>query len=70
MNRDPSGYAKEIAKLSVTYDALHAALVSQNGVKVVITEDANDWSKIGEVWPKVKEKLDVKDNSSSFSYEG
>ncbi|WP_261310023.1 type II toxin-antitoxin system VapC family toxin [Saccharolobus shibatae] len=61
-NRDTFSHAKEIAELSgVTYDALHAALVSQNGIEVVITEDVNDWSKIVKAWPKVKEKLNVKD---------
>ena len=62
INRDTFSYAKEIAELSgVTYDALHAALVSQNGIEVVITEDVNDWSKIVKAWPKAKEKLNVKD---------
>ena len=62
INRDTFSYAKEIAELSgVTYDALHAALVGQNGIEVVVTEDVNDWIKILKVWPKLKERLDVKD---------
>ena len=62
MNRDTFSYAKQIAELSgVTYDALHAALASQNGVEVVITEDVNDWSKIVKAWPNIKMKLNVKD---------
>ena len=61
INRDTFMYAKEIAMLSgVTYDSLHAALVAQNNIELVVTEDLEDWSKILEAWPKVKRKLKVK----------
>jgi len=40
LNRETLNYAKEIAKLSgVTYDSLHAALVAQNHIDVVVSED-------------------------------
>jgi hypothetical protein len=45
----------------VTYDSIHAALVAQNGIEVVVTEDVSDWSKIMKAWPKVKKKLNVND---------
>jgi predicted nucleic acid-binding protein len=62
LNRDTFNYAREISGLSgVTYDSLHAALVAQNGVEVVVTEDVDDWGKIFKVWTKVKEKFNVKD---------
>jgi predicted nucleic acid-binding protein len=47
LNRETLDYAREIAKLSnVTYDSLHAALVAQNNVDTVVTEDIDDWSRI------------------------
>ncbi|MEM0373302.1 MAG: type II toxin-antitoxin system VapC family toxin [Sulfolobaceae archaeon] len=62
LNRDTFNYAREISELSgVTYDSLHAALVTQNEVEVVVTDDVSDWGKIFKVWPKVKEKFNVKD---------
>ncbi|RLF22235.1 MAG: VapC-like toxin [Thermoprotei archaeon] len=62
LNRETFDYAREIARLSkVTYDSLHAALVAQNDVDIVVSEDIEDWSRILRVWPKVKEKLKVKD---------
>ena len=40
LNRETLNYAKEIAKLSgVSYDSLHAALVAQNHIDVVVSED-------------------------------
>jgi hypothetical protein len=45
----------------VTYDSIHAALVAQNGIEVVVTEDVSDWSKIMKAWPKVKKTLNVND---------
>jgi len=40
LNRETLNYAKEIAKLSgVTYDSLRAALVAQNHIDVVVSED-------------------------------
>jgi len=61
-NRDTFTYAREIAMLSrVTYDSLHAALVAQNGIDLVVTEDLKDWCKILAAWPKIKRKLRVKD---------
>ena len=62
LNRETFNYAREIAVLSkVTYDSLHAALIAQNGIDIIISEDLEDWSKILRIWPKVKEKLGVKD---------
>jgi len=62
INRDTFSYAREIAELSgVTYDSIHAALVAQNGIEVVVTEDVSDRSKIMKAWPKVKKKLNVND---------
>ncbi|ACP36334.1 hypothetical protein LS215_2357 [Sulfolobus islandicus L.S.2.15] len=62
LNRDTFGYAKEISELAeVNYDSLHAALVAQNEVEVVVTEDVNDWSKILKVWPKIKDKFSAKE---------
>jgi len=61
INRETFDYAKEIASLSrTTYDSLHAALVLQNGIDVVITENVKDWSKILSIWHKIKEKYGVK----------
>jgi len=38
-------YAREIAMLSsVTYDSLHAALVAQNYIDLVVTEDIEECS--------------------------
>jgi len=62
LNRETFSYAREVAKLSgVTYDSLHAALIAQNGIDVVVTEDIEDWGKIVRVWSKIKEKFKVKD---------
>ena len=44
-----------------SYDALHAALVAQNGIEVVITEDLEDWGKILRIWPRIKKKFKIKD---------
>jgi predicted nucleic acid-binding protein len=60
LNRETFNYAKEIAKLSnVTYDSLHAALVAQNGIDVVVSEDIKDWSRILRIWPKIKERFET-----------
>lgn len=62
LNRETLDYAKEIAKLSgVTYDSLHAALVAQNHIDVVVSEDVEDWSRIVKVWSEIKNKFKVKD---------
>jgi len=62
LNRETFNYAKEIATLSnVTYDSLHAALVAQNSISVVVSEDIKDWSRILRVWPKIKEKFKTED---------
>ncbi len=62
LNRETFNYAREIAVLSkVTYDSLHAALIAQNGIEIVISEDLEDWSKILRIWPKVKERLRAED---------
>lgn len=62
VNRDTFRYAKEIAALTgITYDSIHAALVAQNNIDVVVTEDLKDWHKILRVWPKIKEKLNTRE---------
>ena len=54
--------AKEIAKESkITYDAIHAAIMMENHINVIITEDLKDWLKIKNVWSKVAKKLQLKD---------
>ena len=58
LGRETLGYAKEIAALSgTTYDAMHAALVAQNGVEIVVTEDVGNWSRIARIWPRIKERF-------------
>lgn len=60
-NRETLAYAREIAKLSnTTYDSMHAALVAQNKLDIVITEDLSDWRRILRAWPKLREKLEAK----------
>ena len=50
LGREKLDYAKEIAALSgTTYDAMHAALVAQNGVEIVVTEDVGNWSRIARI---------------------
>ena len=44
-----------------TYDSLHAALVVQNGIDIVVTEDVENWSKILIAWQRIKEKYRIKD---------
>ena len=62
VNRDTFRYAKEIAALTgITYDSIHAALVAQNNIDVVVTEDLKDWHKILRAWPKIKEKLNTRE---------
>ena len=54
--------AKEIAKESeITYDAIHAAIMMENRINVIITEDLKDWLEIKNVWNKVAKKLRLKD---------
>jgi len=61
-NRETLRHAREIAMASnTTYDSLHAALVAQNNVKIVVTEDTEDWGRVLRTWPKVKGKLGVGD---------
>ena len=61
-NRETFGYAREISLLSgTTYDAIHVALVAQNNIEVVLTEDTMDWSRILRIWLKLREKYGVKD---------
>ncbi len=62
LNRDTFTYAKEMAKLSnTTYDALHVALIAQNNLDIVVTEDTEDWKKISKIWFKIKRKYKAKD---------
>jgi len=62
LNRETLDYAREIATLSnVTYDSLHAALVAQNNINVVVSEDMNDWGRILRVWPKIKNRFETED---------
>jgi len=62
LNRETLDYAREIATLSnVTYDSLHAALVAQNNINVVVSEDMNDWGRILRVWPKIKKRFKTED---------
>ncbi len=61
INRETLEYAKEIALYSkTTYDSIHAALVAQNNVEVVVTEDLEDWKKILKIWPRIKKKFNTK----------
>ena len=61
LNRETFSYAREIAAASgVTYDSVHAALVAQNGIDVVVTEDLKDWSRIAGIWRRVMEKFGAK----------
>jgi len=46
---------------NVTYDSLHAALVAQNNINVVVSEDVNDWGRILRVWSNIKEKFKTND---------
>ena len=46
---------------NVTYDFIHAALIAQNNIDVVISEDIDDWSKILRVWSKIKKKFKTRD---------
>ena len=62
LNRETFNYAKEIAMLSrTTYDSIHAALIAQNRLDAVVTEDIENWSKILRIWAKIKEKFNAKD---------
>jgi len=62
LNRETFDYAKEITMLlKTTYDSLHAALVAQNGIDIVVTEDIENWSKILVAWQRIKEKYGIKD---------
>ncbi|RLE79828.1 MAG: VapC-like toxin, partial [Thermoprotei archaeon] len=62
VDRKTLEYAKIIAEFSkTTYDALHAALVAQNELEVVVTEDLDDWKKILKAWPKLMKKYHVKE---------
>lgn len=62
LNRETLDYAREIAMLSnVTYDSLHAALVAQNNIDVVVSEDISDWGRILRTWPKIKKRFRTKD---------
>lgn len=59
--RDTYVYARRIAALSgATYDALHAALMAEHGVDVIVTEDLKDWSRIARAWHKLEEEFGVK----------
>jgi len=50
--------AKEIAKESgTTYDAIHAAIMMENHINTIITEDLKDWLKIKNAWNHVAEKM-------------
>jgi len=61
-NRETFGYAREVSLLlGTTYDAIHVVLVAQNNIEVVLTEDTRDWSRVLRIWPKLREKYDVKD---------
>ncbi len=61
-NRETLEYAREIAMLSnVTYDSLHAALVAQNNINVVVSEDISDWGRILRAWPKIKRRFKTED---------
>ena len=61
-NRETFVYAKEIAMHSkTTYDSLHAALMVQNNICTIITEDLEDWRKMLSAWHKLKEKYKLND---------
>ncbi len=60
--RETYEYARLIAALSkTTYDAVHAALIAQHGIEVIVTEDLEDWKRILRVWPEVTEKTGARD---------
>ncbi len=60
--RETYEYARIIAALSkTTYDAVHAALIAQYGVEVMVTEDLENWRRILRIWPKVAEKTGAGD---------
>ncbi len=40
---------------------MHAALVAQNGVEIVVTEDVGDWSRIARIWPRIKERFGARE---------
>ncbi len=62
LNRETFNYAREIALLSkTTYDSLHAALVAQNNIDTVVTEDLEDWGKIVGAWKRLRMRIKVKD---------
>lgn len=62
LNRDTFIYAREIAKLSgTTYDALHAAIIAQNNLDIIVTEDIENWEKILKIWSKIKKLFKTKD---------
>lgn len=62
LNRETFSYTREIAMLSnTTYDSLHAALVAQNNINVVVSEDVKDWAKILRAWPKIKRRFKTGD---------
>ncbi len=61
INKDTFTYAREIAMLSNTsYDSLHAALIAQNNIEIIVTEDLDNWSKILNIWPKIEKSLKLK----------
>lgn len=61
LNRETFSYAREIAAASrTTYDSIHAALVAQNGIDIVVTEDLEDWSRIAGIWRRIMDKFKVK----------
>ena len=52
--------AREIAGASgVTYDAVHAAVMLENGINTIVTEDVDDWLRIKHVWNRVAKRLNL-----------
>ncbi|MCD6490712.1 MAG: type II toxin-antitoxin system VapC family toxin [Candidatus Njordarchaeia archaeon] len=57
IDRDVLLFAKEIAQITgVTYDSIHVAIMMKNNVNMVITEDLDDWLKIGDAWRVLSKK--------------
>ena len=54
LDRKSLELARDIANFSkTTYDSIHAAMMMNNGINIIVTEDVKDWLKIGEKWLEV-----------------